>query len=348
MALQTGIQLLKLQTLVNHIAFVLDKSSSMSGRISKLEEVFDKEITHLKQRSQELKQETRISIYAFNGNIECLVSDMDVMRMPSLKGTIKSEGNTALLYATKVAIDDLNLLPQKYGDHAFLVYVLTDGEENASSVHKVYPDQFKQLLLGLPENFTVAALVPTIRAMNEAKQFGFIANNIQIWDTTSEEGIETVGMQTKSAINTYMLNRAAGIRGSNTMFSNLSNVSTTDVKKALTELDPKLFTIYSVRRTKDAVIQPFVEMWTKQPYRLGSAYYELCKTEREVQASKNICIQDRKKGHVYEGDSARDLLALPKHTVRLKPGDHGNWRIFIQSTSINRKLPQDSYVLVMK
>lgn len=342
------IQLLKLQKLVNHVAFVLDHSSSMQGKLQNLELAFDAQINYLKIRSQELNQETRISVYIFDHQVECMVFDMDVMRMPSLKNTIQIGGATALQYATKVAIEDLNLLPQKYGDHAFLTYALTDGEENQSfSTHRLDTPTFKKFLGNLSDNHTVACLVPDARGISEAKSFGFPAGNVKVWET-SAEGIAEMGKVTRSAMDTWMDNRTKGIRGSNTMFSDLSSVTPSNIKKVLTELDANKYSIIAVRRTKDAVIQPFVELWTKKPYVVGSVYYELVKTEREVQASKNICVQNRKNGKVYEGDSARDLLKLPTHTVRLKPGDHGDWRIFIQSTSINRKLPQDSYILVMK
>jgi hypothetical protein len=93
-------------------------------------------------------------------------------------------------------------------------------------------------------------------------------------------------------------------------------------------------------------IGPFVEKKTRTAYQRGSAFYELVKTEKAVQASKLIVIRNRRDGAVYAGQSARDLLGLPTQgTIKLSPGDHGDWEIFIQSTSSNRHLPVGSKVL---
>jgi hypothetical protein len=98
-----------------------------------------------------------------------------------------------------------------------------------------------------------------------------------------------------------------------------------------------------------AEIAPFVEKKTGTPYQRGSAFYELVKTEKAVQATKLIVIRSRKDGAVYAGQSARDLLNLPTQgTIKLSPGDHGDWEIFIQSTSSNRHLPVGSKVLYWK
>jgi hypothetical protein len=331
---------LKLQHLINHIAFVIDSSGSMQYIMRDTEIVFDNEISHLKARSQELNQETRISVYAFNGNVECLVSDMDVMRMPSLKNQLVSTGSTALLDATSKAIQDMKLLPETYGDHAFLAYVLTDGEENASML--VSKATFKFLLQELRDNWTVACLVPNAYCIHEAKQFGFPAASIATW-TTDKKGVVEVGKTTRTAMDNYMMGRASGIRSTNAFFTDLSNVSKTTITRTLEELKTTDYHFLNVH--KDSVIKPFVESWLKS-YRIGSAYYELVKPE-DIQSSKQIAIKDKKNGRVYSGHNARSLLNLPNKLQRVRPGDHGNWTIYVQSTSINRKLPAGTSVIVM-
>jgi uncharacterized protein YegL len=335
---------LQLQHLINHIAFVLDRSGSMRGLLNTVETVFDKEIEHLKMRSKELNQETRLSVYTFDSIIECLVFDMDVMRMPSLKGTLKDGGQTALLDATLQAINDMQLLPQKYGDHAFLAYVLTDGEENKS---KVKVNTFVDALSRLATNWTIACMVPNSRGVHEAKKFGFPQNNISVWDTTTQ-GIVEVGETTYRATDNYMYARSLGIRSTSNFFStDLSNVSNTQAKARLVELTPNEYTILRVDPKKDRVIKEFVESWMKEPYRIGQGYYELVKSE-SIQNNKRICIQNRQDGRVYGGQNARDMLGLPPYTLKVKPGDHGEWNIFVQSTSVNRKLPAGTSLLVMK
>lgn len=335
---------LKLQHYINHIALVLDTSSSMAGRMRDVEKVFDLQIEHLRNRSKELNQETRVSVYEFNNLVQCLVFDMDVMRMPSLQGQMQASGMTALLDAGARAIKDMETLPQKYGDHAFLLYILTDGEENQS--RNINAKGFSSLLEGLPDNWTVAAMVPNTIGMHEAKKFGFPANNVQMWSTDAA-GIQEVGKVTKVAVDSYMDMRSRGIRSTKSLYSvDLSSVDTKTVIKTLTELDPSTYNIFRVG-SKQEVIKPFIERWTKKTYRIGSAYYELVKPE-DIQASKSICIQHKQNGRVYSGSEARNLLGLPATSLRVKPGDHGDWHIFVQSTSWNRNLPPNTSVLFMQ
>jgi len=54
------------------------------------------------------------------------------------------------------------------------------------------------------------------------------------------------------------------------------------------------------------------------------------------------------KGDVYMGDAARQMLGLPSMHVKVGPGDHPDYTIFVQSTSMNRKLIQGTSLLVMR
>lgn len=62
--------------IINHIALVLDSSSSMSGLASRLVQVVDAKIKHLATLSEELGQETRVSIYTFSDTVRCVVYDI--------------------------------------------------------------------------------------------------------------------------------------------------------------------------------------------------------------------------------------------------------------------------------
>src|SRR6478736_1986894 len=122
----------KAQRLINHVALVLDGSSSMSSHKSNLIKVADEQIKYLALRSEELQQETRVSVYLFADTVQCLIFDMDVMRLPSISDLYRSSGMTALVDAVVKSQDDLATTSQIYGDHGFLTFVLTDGMENAS------------------------------------------------------------------------------------------------------------------------------------------------------------------------------------------------------------------------
>src|SRR6478609_5655019 len=92
------------QNYINHIAFVIDASSSMGHLSDTVVEIFDSQIAYLAKRSKELDQETRASVYLFSDTTKNLVFDMDVMRLPSLKELYRAYGNTALLDAVEKSI----------------------------------------------------------------------------------------------------------------------------------------------------------------------------------------------------------------------------------------------------
>lgn len=331
---------------INHIAFVIDRSGSMGGISKNVVEVFDKQIERLARRSQEFDQETRVSVYLFNGSIECIVYDKDVLRLPSLKGVYHADGSTSMLDATGRAIEDLKKTPELYGEHSFLVYVLTDGEENTST--KYTSSKLSALIAGLPDHWTFAAFVPDQNGVHEAKSFGFPKDNISVWSTTGK-GLEDAGERMFKATDNFMENRAKGVRGTRTLFSfDTSGVTKKAVKANLDALKSTEYSIHHVRKTDaGSQIRDFVEKVTKKPYRQGSAYYQLTKKET-VQSRKNICLQEDSTGKVYTGDAVRDMLGLPDHEVRVEPADHPQFTFFVQSTSFNRKLVEGTQVIVIK
>ena len=102
------------------------------------------------------------------------------------------------------------------------------------------------------------------------------------------------------------------------------------------------FQVISVESTDS--IKGFVEK-NGITYKVGKAFYELTKTE-EVQQYKEIILQDKISGDMYYGDDARKHLGLKPQCERkgdyahekLRPVKDDEYRVFVQSTSVNRKL----------
>lgn len=327
---------------INHIVFVVDSSSSMKRLTAETVRVFDTQIKHLAQRSKELDQETRVTVYFFSDTTKCVIYDKDVLRLPSLKDYYDPYGNTALIDGMLLSISDLELTSQKYGDHSFLIFGLTDGEENAS--RKSSSDLLNKIK-ALPENWTVACLVPNQTGVHEAKKFGFPANNVQVW-STDVGGVEKAGDKIRAATDAFMTARTKGVRGTKNLFDlDVSNLNTDVVMDKLDQLSANQYVLIPVHN--DSVIQPLVESWTKNPYIKGSAYYQLTKAEK-IQPYKQVCIQDKLSGKVYSGTNARQMLKLPATEVKVNPTTHNKFDIFIQSTSVNRKLLQGTKLLVIK
>lgn len=331
-----------LQNYINHIVFVIDQSGSMGIHADQVVKVFDNQIAHLAQRSKELDQETRVSVYLFSDRVSCLIYDKDCLRLPSLSGYYRAGGNTALIDGTMKAIEDLEKTATLYGDHAFLVYCLTDGEENRSSTPA---SALSAKIKSLPENWTAAVFVPNQNGVFEAKRFGFPAENISVWNTASVTAVEDTGKVMRQSTEAFMQARSTGLRGTKSLFNlDTSKINSNTVRASLTELDSSQYELLNVH--KAAVIKPFIEGW-KIPFRLGAAYYQLSKPEK-VQGHKQICVQNKLNGKVYGGSNARRMLGLPDYEVKVDPVSHPDFDLFVQSTSINRNLVAGTKLLVMK
>lgn len=119
-------------------------------------------------------------------------------------------------------------------------------------------------------------------------------------------------------------------------------MSSTTLKRNLKEVT---FSYERVLVRKDKPIRDYLESVTGRKYNPGTAYYELTKRE-EIQGYKDIIIEDRKDAKPWTGDGVRDILGIPNGgAIKVSPGDHAGHRIFIQSTSVNRKLVPNTTVL---
>ena len=333
----------KAQRLINHVALVLDGSSSMSPHAANLVKVADAQIKHLAAKSEEMSQETRVSVYLFGYNVRCLIFDMDVMRLPSIAELYHANGMTALIDAAIQSQEDLETTSQIYGDHAFLTFVLTDGQENYS---KKSASVLTRKLKNASENWTTAFLVPDRAGSKYVADLGVYDGNIAIWNTTSAAGLNEAVSQIRQATDNFMTGRVQGLRGSRSVFSTGTDaVNKQTVSATLTPVDPSRFRVYPV------IVEDRIDEFVKAQigtYIRGNAYYELTKTET-IQAQKGVVVFEKKTGKVYSGADARHLIGLPDgESVRVKPDANPDYTVFIQSTSINRKLVPNTKLFVLR
>lgn len=355
---------------VNHVALVMDKSGSMKQHESTVIRVVDEFVKGLKEESISLGHETRISLYAFDHEVECLVWDMDVRALPSMQGVYRvHRGATSLIEATVRSLEDLKSeVSEKYGEHSFLQIVVTDGEENASGYSETrqmhtapyggvqrraqldeWLGKIQGLMGGMADHWTSAILVPSSLAKRTAQNYGFPAGNISIWDADSAKGVEEAIDMVKTATTNFLRGRDAGVRGTKSLFAVGQDVSVDDVKTNLKPLDTGSYILVPV--DQESAIREFV-VRTGHHYKAGCAFYELSKREK-IQANKKIAVAEkdpatgRMTGKVFTGPQARQLLGLPDTEVSVKPGHNPNYVMYVQSTSVNRKLKLGTKLLVM-
>ncbi len=126
-------------------------------------------------------------------------------------------------------------------------------------------------------------------------------------------------------------------RGLNRMFDTMMNRATptaaADVD--LTAVPAGRFQVLEVER--DAAIRDFVTE-NGLRFKKGRGFYEFTKTET-IQGNKEVVLMDRKTGDMWSGSRARGMLGLPEGgTARIRPGVLDKHAVFVQSTSVNRRL----------
>lgn len=375
------------QNLTTHVFLLLDRSVSMRHLRDKVRQVTNDLVADMAAKSEARKQDWRVTLVTFGSDVTRATWDLDVMRFKSMMqetAFYEIDGNTALIDAMNLALDDAGKITQHAGDHSFLFHLVTDGEENWSAGdgkrdYRGYPpynakqqltEALKIRLKGLPDNYTLAVYAPNEQGVKDARNLGF--ENIWLWDATSEAGMEAAAQAMKTASSTYMEARTQGAAGLRTMSRGGlfvgGNVDAAAIKAAdLKPLPTNKRKIVKVVKTEDSFekeilpansrrakpvmgwfvkIEDYVKRINKGTYPLGDVLFQLTKTER-VEGDKEIAIVDNDTNQVYVGDGARQLLGLPAVKQTVKPDENAQYTVFVQSNSLNRHLPHGCSVMVL-
>ncbi len=348
---------------VNHIAILVDASGSTQSIAGKLLEQVNKQLVVARDRGIAEDQENRISIYTFAEQAaRPLFFDVPLTSCtinPLTRAAYDVGGGTAMLDSIGMAIGDLDQHNKDLSgaDHSFMLMCITDGEENVSRkfTKTVINDLMRtkqrtdiwSFTFQVPDRFSKDKLM---------RDFSIPEGNISVWDTTTDRGVEKMGNVTSSALSGFMAGRSVGVRSTKQFYKvDLSAVSTKAAQDKLVEVT-KNFNLLTIEKKDVPVKDPRIEIRDFCEKRLGSfqqgdAFYELTKPE-DVQAHKDVVVENIYSGKRYGGAEARTLIGLPSSAsgieVRLKPGDHGSFKIYIQSTSWNRKLPVGTTLLYRK
>ena len=97
---------------------------------------------------------------------------------------------------------------------------------------------------------------------------------------------------------------------------------------------PTKFQVFNV--DDDIEIKAFCELMRIR-FVKGRGFYEFIKPEI-IQPQKEIVLMNKATGDLYEGDVARTMAGIGDTRAKIKPAHLEKYRIFIQTTSTNRKL----------
>jgi len=332
----------KVKQMINYIGLVIDKSASMRGLRNKTIEVINNQLDVIAKESQTSGQKTIVKLFQFGEDFNAGNSNLaENMNHLNLNDYNPDEGCTRLRDAVGFAISDfssINVNPEN--DVSFLLITITDGQENASQVYTESMIHSAIKTKQATDRWTFVFSVPCGSSKYIERQFGVPQGNIQEWEQTVS-GLTTVSNSYTAGTQSYYASRSLGKKSVSNFFKvDMSQVNTSDLKK-LQALNNQ-FKQFEVKKEVD--IRPFVES-NGFNYTKGNAYYQLTKREK-VQDYKDIIIKDNLTGKLYGGQEARQILGMPlSGDTNVHPGNFMNYSIFIQSTSVNRKLVRGTTLL---
>ena len=254
-------------------------------------------------------------------------------------------GGTPLFASVNTAIDDIMRVPD-FNDPevTFIVMATTDGADTGGrNEGALLAGRISELQN--TDRWTFVFRVPRGYAKT-LTHLGIPEGNILEWDQT-ERGVQAASDVSATAFNSFYSARATGTKSTRTFYSSMKDVTVADVKSVLTDISKSVLLWPVPDAEAGSAIRDFVESrLSGAPMLKGAAFYQLVKTEDKIQATKKIVIRVKDTGAVYYGQAARDLIGLPHHTdARVRPENHGQFDVFIQSTSVNRKVSQNTQIL---
>ncbi|MFW9871484.1 MAG: hypothetical protein ACFFG0_00070 [Candidatus Thorarchaeota archaeon] len=333
--------------LKTHVAFCLDESGSIRARglTKPLVDSYNKNVKSIRESVLDQGQEASMTALAFGHRTlkhRILYVGQQVQTVvPLNESDLSPTGMTPLFDSLYRAIQKLSELDDGDENTTFLINVITDGEENQSHNPGVAATIKLMDEKMATDRWTFTFLIPQQYIKTFLRDFKVSEGNVQEWETTVE-GMETATVTNVAAFNNYFANRSRGVRSTKSFYSDLSNVTVRSARSDLSEIT-KQVTI--IQPKKECRIKECIEEAGHQ-YIKGAAFYQLVKTEKKVQPYKMVAIRVKRSGKIYCGQDAREMLGLSTDkTVRLVPGDHGKFDVFIQSTSYTRKIPANTMVL---
>ena len=315
------------------VAFVVDASSSMHGLEDDVIRMFNKLLSDI--RSNDPTAEFTMVTFADEPTVK--LENVGLSQIRELnRNTYQPGGNTALFDGVARALEVMG----DSKDKAFLVYVITDGEENASDMAA---STFEKLVKSkqATDRYTIVFQLPMGKKNAFVNLSGVYPGNVQEWET-SARGLGIMTHNNTASVGTYYATRAAGQAATRSFFDvNLSGVTTKDFNK-LQDVTGQ-FRILSV--DKDIDIKSFAEE-KGLTFRVGAGYYNLTKKET-IADHKNLLLTKSGEKEIRAGSQEiRDLIGLPQTgDAKANPKNLNGYDLFIQSTSNNRRLVRGSRLL---
>lgn len=316
-----------------NLVVVLDVSISMSGPRRDAAAV---QLTQMLDKCKaEFSDESTMSVITFDYSSSIRVQYAGKIQnyiYPQCYGGCTAL-NDAVAFGVKVASS--STLPS-------LVYVFTDGEENASTqnIATVKDLVITTLAKG---NITLAGIGPKPEAL---VALGVPAGNTLNWTGNAAELTSKVAPAVTRGVVATATAIKEGKKSLAHFFLDIDAVSLQDAAKKCVDVT----TTMERRNTVQGglAVREYIEKHCKLYTYVDGAYFYKLVTKEKVLKDRRIVIahRDDTTGKLYSGPAARTLLGLPVDAdVEVEPGSLGKWTVFVQSASPTRKTVRDAEFL---
>lgn len=325
------------------IALVRDHSGSMNRIAAGAQRDYNATIGAIKAAAHATAQPTYVSVcelgYEGSVDVRTLISHQAVDALTPLS-RYDARGGTPLWDAVAHAVRELQRHPLANDPTtAFCVMVTTDGHDEHSRRETEHSIQRLMDDLNATDRWTFVFRVPN-REMSRMLRMGIPEGNLLPWDQTAKS-VQATQDATTAAFTEYFSGRAKGMTSTKRFFADLSQVSVQDVRSVLEDVRSEITFLPVSGHEHDKAIREFVEDRTNSKLLKGAAFYQLTKGELKVQDYKLMAVRNKKTGEVFasrDANEIRSALGLPNYSTKMSPSDLGEWDLFIQSTSTNRKV----------
>lgn len=333
--------------LQTHVAFCIDESGSVKNIVKPLVEAYNQTVTDIRAAVLDEGQEASMTALAFGDRVlkhRILYVGQQVQTVTPLDhNSLNPTGMTPLFDSVYRAIKKLEELDDGKEDTSFVVSVVTDGQENQSTDPGVATTVREIEKKTATDRWTFTFLVPNGNEDWFSRKFNVERGNVQGWDTKTARGTKEAFIVSSAAYKGFFKEKSRGIKSTKSFYSSTADLTVREARSSLSEITNQVKFIKCLKtdQIRNVVLKAGNE-WIK-----GSAFYALVKTEKKVQPYKMVALRVKTSGKVYSGQEAREMLGIGQatNTVRLVPGDHGKFDVFIQSTSVNRNIPAGTEVL---
>lgn len=310
-------------SLATSVILVFDESGSMMSQ----QTAINAQAEAIRQRLQIELAEASVSILRFGSDLlwapAVSAESLQPIRLRSERGLTAL--NEAAAAAAEVA---------EGSGKATLIYILTDGDATDGG----YSQKAKRAIASaLATGRITFACVGPAAASSFFRACGIPSECIRQWDGRDTADLNKVTQQAAQGVSNYAVARSAGKTKLDSFFVDVVAAGL-DVAKAKRELRDITSSLRRRKIGKFEEVKPYVENELKKVYVDGAAYYQLSKPETLLKG-RRVILQPRSEEVFLAGPTARKLLGLPDdRDVKIEPKNLGEFVMYVQSASPNRKL----------